>query len=581
MTFQSTTSGADVDLYMALGREVWQQHGDDGEPATILADFESKTTGTSESITINRNSVPALLDEVYYIGLAVHPTQTEVQGTLSVEVRRSGITGASPKALTFVSSNTGDPPTQTIRLSHEVTGSVRYRIISSLASVTVSPQEWVRTESGMTEIVVTVNSADQELGSHTGKLTVVEVREGQTIPTGIEIPVLAGIIDGSPSGTSAPRISNVHLTSRPGIGSTYVEAEEIEVEVRFGEPVEVTGTPSLAITVGNQTRQVEGVGSITNQCGGYGRLLFRYEVQAEDRDADGIGVAADALTLNAGTIRSLAGVDASLDLAQHTVTAARGHNVDGSLVVAPRVASTGISSRPQNGTAYGAGEWIRVWVGFDREIEVSGTPQLALTIGSQTRQANHYATGVTFAWFRYAVQSGDTDSDGIGVAADALALNGGTIQTAAGADADLDLGAWATLNADDHAVDGSTPATLVVRRLRIRTTPQDGSAYETGEEIGVSIEFTGPIEASGAVQLDLDIGGSRRPAVLDRTSTSTVWFTYRIQSGDRDTDGISIPADAVQLNGGRIGSPAGATVDVGLGGHAISNAEEHKVRGGG
>ena len=147
--------------------------------------FESKTTGTSESITINRNSVPALLDEVYYIGLEVHPTQTEVQGTLSVEVRRSGITGASPKALTCVSSNTGDPPTQTIRLSHELTGSVRYRIISSLASVTESPQEWVRTESGMTKIVVTVNSAGQELGSHTGKPTVVEVREGQTLPTGI------------------------------------------------------------------------------------------------------------------------------------------------------------------------------------------------------------------------------------------------------------------------------------------------------------------------------------------------------------------------------------------------------------
>ena len=83
----------------------------------------------------------------------------------------------------------------------------------------------------------------------------------------------------------------------------------------------------------------------------------------------------DALTLNAGTIRSLAGVDANLDLAQHTITAARGHNVDGSLVVAPRVTRTGISSRPQNGTAYGAGEWIRIWVGFDRQIEVSGTPQ--------------------------------------------------------------------------------------------------------------------------------------------------------------------------------------------------------------
>ena len=582
VTFQSSTPGADVDLYMALGREVWEQRDADGEPATILADFESKTTGANERITINRNSIPALLDEVYSIGLALHPTQTDVQGTLSVEVRRSGITGTSPKALTFITSNTIDPAGQTIRVSHHVMGSVRYRIVSSLAAVTVSPQEWVQSESGTTDIAVTVNSAGQQLGSHHGTLTIVQVSEDETLPTGIEIPILVGIIDDSSSSSpSAPRISRVRLTSRPGIGSTYAQTEQIEIEVLFGEPVEVTGTPRLALTVGDQTRQADGEGSGTNQCGGYQRMLFRYNVQAEDMDADGIGIAADALTLNGGTIRSLAGTAADLDLSNHAITAALGHNVDGSLVIAPRVTGTGIGSSPQNGTAYGAGEWIRVWVRFDREITVSGTPQLALTIGNQTRQANRYATGTTFVWFRYAVQSGDTDSDGIGIAAGALTLNGGTIQSPAGADAELDLGVGVITNAEAHAVDGSTPATLVVRRLRIHTTPHDGTAYRTGEEIGVWIEYSGPIEASPAVQLELDIGGYKRRATREGTGTSTVWFTYQVQSWERDTDGISIPANAVKLNGGLIWSPARATVDHDLGVHAVTNAEAHKVRGGG
>ena len=31
-------------------------------------------------------------------------------------------------------------------------------------------------------------------------------------------------------------------------------------------------------------------------------------------------------------------------------------------------------------------------------------------------------------WFRYTVQSGDTDTDGISIAADALSLNGGSIR---------------------------------------------------------------------------------------------------------------------------------------------------------
>ena len=581
VTFQSTTPGAEVDLYVSLGREVAERQAGDGETEAIIADFESKTAGSSESLTINRSSVPPLINDIYSISLAVHPTQTQIQGTLSVEIQRSGITGASPTALTFISTNASDPAPQTIQLSHAVTGSVRYRIDSSLASATASPREWTQTDSATTDIAVTVNSAGQELGSHQGTLTVVQISEDETLPTGIEIPVLVGIIDGRSGTTSAPRISRVRLASRPSRGNTYVEAEQIGVEVDFGEPVQVTGTPRMAITVGDEIRQVDGAGSSTNQCGGHERVLFRYEVQAEDIDADGIGIAADALTLNGGAIRSLAGTDANLDLGGHAITAARGHNVDGSLVLPPWVSDVRIATEPQNGTAYGAGEWIRAWVRFDREIEVSGTPQLGMTIGDQTRQANHYATGRTTLWFRYAVQSDDLDSDGIGVAADALTLNGGTVRGRTGADAELDLGPRAIANAEEHAVDGSTPATVVVRRLRIHTEPRDGEAYGTGEEIGVQVDFTGPIEASRAVQLELDVGGHRRPAVLDGTSTSTLRFTYQVRSGDRDADGIGIPADALQLNGGSVRSPGGAIVDVGLSDHAIGNAAEHKVRGGG
>lgn len=390
-----------------------------------------------------------------------------------------------------------------------------------------------------------------------------------------------GVIEGRSGTTSAPRISRVRLASRPSRGNTYVEAEQIGVEVDFGEPVEVTGTPRMAISVGDGIRQVDGAGSSTNQCGGHERVLFRYEVQAEDIDADGIGIAADALTLNGGAVRSLAGTDANLDLGDHAITAARGHNVDGSLVLPPWVSDVRIATEPQNGTAYAAGEWIRAWVRFDREIEVSGTPQLEMTIGDQTRRADHYATGRTTLWFRYAVQSDDLDSDGIGVAADALTLNGGTVRGRTGADAELDLGPRAIANAEGHAVDGSTPATVVVRRLRIHTEPRDGEAYGIGEEIGVRVEFTGPIEASHAVQLELDVGGHRRPAVLDGTSASTLDFTYQVQWGDRDADGIGIPANALELGGGTVWSPAGAIVDVGLGDHAIGNAAEHKVRGGG
>ena len=49
-------------------------------------------------------------------------------------------------------------------------------------------------------------------------------------------------------------------------------------------------------------------------------LYFDYIVKATDKDTDGITVAADALTLNGGTIRSQGGTNAALSLGSHAFT---------------------------------------------------------------------------------------------------------------------------------------------------------------------------------------------------------------------------------------------------------------------
>ena len=185
-------------------------------------------------------------------------------------------------------------------------------------------------------------------------------------------------------------------------------------------------------------------------------LFFRYEVQPEDMDADGIGIATNALTLNGGSIRSVFGADADLDLGTHAVTNAADHPVDGSMATVPRVSGAGISSSPSDGAAYGAGETITVWVRFTSRIEATGSPRLALDVGGQTRRASYWSRSREgdALFFRYEVQSEDMDADGIGIATNALTLNGGSIRSEDGADADLDLGAHAITNAADHRVDG-------------------------------------------------------------------------------------------------------------------------------
>ena len=85
-----------------------------------------------------------------------------------MEIRRSGIVRAWPRAFTFVAPNGSDRDSRTVQLTHETTGPVRYRIDSNRSWFWASPQEWVQTGPGMTEIAVMVNSAGLAHGTPQG-----------------------------------------------------------------------------------------------------------------------------------------------------------------------------------------------------------------------------------------------------------------------------------------------------------------------------------------------------------------------------------------------------------------------------
>ena len=94
---------------------------------------------------------------------------------------------------------------------------------------------------------------------------------------------------------------------------------------------------------------------------------------------------------------------------------------------------------------------------FSAAVTVTGTPQLALVIGTDTTPRANYASGsgTQTLQFDYEVAAGDEDTDGITVPANALTLNGGTI-TASGTAANLGLdlaflGCWWTAEAPGDA----------------------------------------------------------------------------------------------------------------------------------
>ena len=424
------------------------------------------------------------------------------------------------------------------------------------------------------------NDADLDLGSH-------------AISNASEHKV-RGTVD------AAPSVSGASISSSPASGDSYAAGETITVRVSFDEPVVATGSPQLALDIGANERAATQSGCHKQNADSEGscrRLAFSYVVQAADDDDDGIGVAADALSANGGTIRDSGGNDADLDLGSHAISNASGHKVRGTVDAAPSVSGASISSSPASGDSYAAGETITVRVSFDEPVVATGSPQLALDIGANERAATQSGCHKQNAdsegscrrlAFSYVVQATDDDDDGIGVAADALSANGGTIRDSGGNDADLDLGSHAISNASEHKVRGTVDASPSVSGASISSSPASGDSYAAGETITVRVSFDEPVVATGSPQLALDIGANERAATQSgchkqnadpEGSCRRLAFSYVVQATDDDDDGIGVAADALSANGGTIRDSGGNDADLDLGSHAISNASEHKVRG--
>ena len=148
-----------------------------------------------------------------------------------------------------------------------------------------------------------------------------------------------------------PALIGLAIESRPSDGRAYGVAERIVTAVRFDQNVAVSGTPRLALRIGGRTRWAR----FAENRGG-GEIVFHYDVAVADRDADGIGIAADALALNGGAIRYPDGPDADLSLGDHAIAAADGHRVRGDRLALADGAATVELSRlfPDGSASYAA-----------------------------------------------------------------------------------------------------------------------------------------------------------------------------------------------------------------------------------
>ena len=309
------------------------------------------------------------------------------------------------------------------------------------------------------------------------------------------------------------------------------------MSVRFDQAVTATGEPQVALTVGTQTRYA------TFFAWGSQSLYFDYTVQEADRDEDGISISSDALLLNGGTITATEGTT-DADLTHEALSAQRDSKVNGSLVASPpRVREISFRSSPATGDTYGLGETVEVEVDFDKVVTATGEPQIALTIGAETRHATFSGWSRRSLHFSYTVQEEDRDEDGVSIAANVLVLNGGTITAAGTIDADLTHEARAAQHGSK--VNGSLSTQPGVKRVALISFPARGDTYGLGETVKVVVEFDRAVTATGSPQVALNVGTLTRYATFYGWASESLYFSYTVQEEDRDEDGISIAANAL------------------------------------
>ncbi len=401
---------------------------------------------------------------------------------------------------------------------------------------------------------------------------------------------------------AASAINSVKLADTKTI---YKAGDNLTFQVRWNEPVTVTGTPRIVFTIGGVSKNANYLSGT-----GTGLILFRYAVVAGD---NGAIVLPAAVSLNSGTILDvvLSSESAVLTIPSTTLT----ETVDTTKPVLSSVAVLG-------GARYVTGNKIIFLATYASAVNVTttgGTPTIDFLINGVARSASYVSgSGTVTLYFEYTVVSADS-ATATQVTAAAIALNGGTIAdvsgnaaltgtggiasittgvggtgystapavtitgdgTGAAATASVSGGAVTTIAVDTAGTNytfatisfggpgtGATAtaamnkATITVSSVVVNTGAAPAaatgtlgtltSAYKVGENIDVVATWSAAQVVVGLPYVNLNINGTLRPAYYYSGSGTITWtFRYTVVEGDAATAGqFTIPSNSIVVPSG-------------------------------
>lgn len=226
--------------------------------------------------------------------------------------------------------------------------------------------------------------------------------------------------------------------------------------------------------------------------------------------------------------------------------------------VAPIVSSV---TAPANAT-YVAGENLDFVVNVNEALTVTSSPSLALTIGATSKSATYLSgSGSTALLFRYVVESGLTDNDGVLVGG-TIILNTGTLKDSAGSNLNLALN---SVGATTSVLVDSAAPTVTNANIAISGATGAGGAYKIGDTVTATWNNTaGGDNNTDVASVSVDFSAFGGGSAVTAINTANTWSaTYTIVAGTIDgiNKNISITATDNTANVTTTADTSNATVD--------------------
>ncbi|MDP7025323.1 MAG: Ig-like domain-containing protein, partial [Candidatus Marinimicrobia bacterium] len=337
--------------------------------------------------------------------------------------------------------------------------------------------------------------------------------------------------------TTPPSIESVAITSAVGItGNLLNTGDVVSVTTTFTEQVIVdnsSGSPTLTLVVGSTNRTAtyaSGSGSTM--------LVFQYTIQSGENDSDGISIEANALDLNNATISDPIGFPAVIT--HSAVSANSSYLVDAK---APPVISFTL---------------------LDTELKI-GDNATVILIFSEAVLLFSSSDDITISNLDNGTPSGTLstmESD------DNLVWEGTFTPTPNTEDATntLSLGTSYTDSAGNTGVSATTAnyeidtlAPTISGVAIDNATGVRNDFVNAGDVVSVTATFSeSVIVDNGTPTLTLILGSVNRSATyVSGSGSRPLVFQYTIQTGDNDSNGISIGTDALDLDNATIRDAAG------------------------